>query len=116
MNRPQARNDFQGEPVAHRWGAVSDGGGYQRASLAWGGLDAGRARAEAIMDTLAPEETLVLRLRFGRGERAYTEEEVAEVLGISSKIVRQIEDQALRKLRLTAVGPVGGGWLGWDEV
>lgn len=68
------------------------------------------------METLAPEEALVLRLRFGCGERPYNQDEVAEVLGVSRRAVEEIELQALRKLRLTAIGPIGKGWLGWDEV
>ena len=68
------------------------------------------------METLAPREELVLRLRFGRVCEAHTRHQVAQLLKVSDTTVRRIERQAMRKLRLSALGPVGRGWQGWDEV
>lgn len=68
------------------------------------------------MATLGDREELVLRLRFGNGRTAQTRAEVARLLGVSDRTIRRIEQQALRKLRLSALGPVGRGWPGWDEV
>lgn len=69
-----------------------------------------------MMETLEEREELVLRLRFGSGRTPQTHPEVARLLGVSDSTVRRIEQQALRKLRLSALGPIGKGWQGWDEV
>jgi RNA polymerase sigma factor (sigma-70 family) len=59
--------------------------------------------AERVEQALAPlddREKEVLRLRFGLGsEREYTLAEVAHRFNLSRERVRQIEAQALRKLR-----------------
>jgi DNA-directed RNA polymerase sigma subunit (sigma70/sigma32) len=70
-----------------------------------------------MMETLAPREELVLRLRFGLASDAYPRLHVAQLLAVSETTVRRIERQAMRKLRLNALGPTGGGWRwnGWDE-
>jgi DNA-directed RNA polymerase sigma subunit (sigma70/sigma32) len=72
-------------------------------------------RAKAMMQSLKPDEELVLQLRFGAAQRIRTQGEVAQLLGRSAAAVQQIEQQALRKLRLVALGPVSDGWEGWDE-
>jgi len=68
------------------------------------------------MDGLAADEKQVLRLRFAEAKRSRTREEVAALLAVSVDTVRQIELRALRKLRLSALGALGGGFNGWDEV
>ena len=68
------------------------------------------------MQTLGPREELVLRLRFGNTRETHSRQEVAQLLGLSLDSVRRIERRALRKLRQSALGPIGSGWQGWDEV
>ncbi len=52
------------------------------------------------LETLTPREAEILRLRFGIGVHTdYTLEEVGEVLGLTRERIRQIQGQALRKLR-----------------
>ena len=68
------------------------------------------------MQGLAAREELVLRLRFGSAQQAHTRAEVAREIGVSTATVRRIEQVALRKLRLSALGPISSGWQGWDEV
>ena len=57
-------------------------------------------RVHELLDTLPPREALVLRLRYGlpAGE-IHTLKEIGEKLGITRERVRQIEAQALRRLR-----------------
>jgi len=53
-----------------------------------------------ILRTLSDRERSVLRYRFGLADgRAYTLEEIGDTLGVSRERVRQIEGEALRKLR-----------------
>src|SRR5262249_51537953 len=58
-------------------------------------------RLEAVLDDLAPRERQVLRMRYALGgqERERSLAEIGERLGLSSERIRQIELQALRKLR-----------------
>ena len=54
----------------------------------------------AALDTLTAREKLVLQLRFGLGHsHQHTLAEVGEQLQISRERVRQIENEALQKLR-----------------
>jgi DNA-directed RNA polymerase sigma subunit (sigma70/sigma32) len=69
-----------------------------------------------VMEILGVREELVLRLRFGNARTAQTRQAVARLLGVSDGTVRRIEREALRKLRLSALGPISEGWRGWDEV
>ena len=56
--------------------------------------------SELLLETLTPREAKVLRLRFGIGVRSdHTLEEVGEVFGLTRERIRQIEAEALRKLR-----------------
>jgi RNA polymerase primary sigma factor len=57
-----------------------------------------------VMDSLNPRERKVVELRFGLGDgRARTLAEVGDELQISRERVRQIESDALRKLRRPTV-------------
>ena len=53
-----------------------------------------------VLDALTPREAKVLRLRFGIGVRSdHTLEEVGQVFDLTRERIRQIEAQAIRKLR-----------------
>jgi RNA polymerase primary sigma factor len=53
-----------------------------------------------VLETLAPREADVVRMRFGIGfEKDYTLEEIGNYFSITRERVRQIEAQALRKLK-----------------
>jgi RNA polymerase sigma factor (sigma-70 family) len=55
---------------------------------------------EKVLNTLTPREALVIKLRYGlTDDTEYTLAEIGRQLGISRERVRQIEDEALRKLR-----------------
>src|SRR3990170_2206681 len=57
-------------------------------------------RLADILDTLTPKEALVSKMRFGLGgAKESTLEEIGTVMGITRERVRQIESQALKKLR-----------------
>ena len=57
-------------------------------------------KVRRILHTLTPREERVIRLRFGIGEeRDHTLEEIGEKLAVTRERVRQIERDALRKLR-----------------
>jgi RNA polymerase primary sigma factor len=57
-------------------------------------------RVRELLETLPPREALVIRLRYGlpTGE-VHTLKQIGEKLGITRERVRQIENQALRRLR-----------------
>ncbi|MFQ5610517.1 MAG: RNA polymerase sigma factor RpoD [Anaerolineae bacterium] len=57
-------------------------------------------KLEDVLSTLTPREARILRLRFGlQNGRSYTLEEVGKKFGLTRERIRQIEGQALRKLR-----------------
>jgi RNA polymerase primary sigma factor len=56
-------------------------------------------QTERILSTLAPREEMILRLRFGIGRRAGTFEELSRQFSLTCESIRQIEVQALRKMR-----------------
>ncbi len=58
-----------------------------------------RDRVEEILKNLQPREKTVLRRRFGVGGREMTLGEIGEELGVSRERIRQIEADALKKLR-----------------
>jgi RNA polymerase primary sigma factor len=63
-------------------------------------LDLLRDDVEDILQGLSAREQRVLELRYGlRGHRAYTLKEVGKIFGLTRERVRQIEKEALRKLR-----------------
>jgi RNA polymerase primary sigma factor len=62
-----------------------------------------RECVDEALATLTPREARILRLRFGLGqERPYTLEEVGRKFGLTRERIRQIEGQALRRLRQPA--------------
>jgi RNA polymerase primary sigma factor len=59
-----------------------------------------RATFEKLLSTLRPREERILRLRFGLQDgQIYTLEEVGERFGLTRERIRQIEKEALRRLR-----------------
>jgi len=53
-----------------------------------------------VLSTLTPREEKVIRMRFGIGEKTdFTLEEVGDVFGLTRERIRQIEVNALRRLR-----------------
>lgn len=57
----------------------------------------------SLEEILTPREKIVLQMRFGLGDgHQYPLEKVGEVLGVTRERVRQIESEALRKLRQPA--------------
>ncbi len=55
---------------------------------------------EKVLSTLTAREERVIRLRFGIGcENEHTLEQVGEILGLTVERVRQIEREAMRKMR-----------------
>ena len=53
-----------------------------------------------VLSTLSPREEKVIRMRFGIGEGSeYTLEEVGKNFGLTRERIRQIENEALKKLR-----------------
>ncbi len=62
-------------------------------------------RVSNILHALTPREEKVIRLRFGiKEERDHTLEEVGQKLAVTRERVRQIERDAIRKLRRAKVG------------
>ena len=59
-----------------------------------------RATFEKLLSTLRPREERILRLRFGLQDgQIYTLEEVGQRFGLTRERIRQIEKEALRRLR-----------------
>jgi len=59
-----------------------------------------REHLEMVMDSLPPREVRILQLRYGLlNGQAYTLEEVGRKMGVTRERVRQIEAQALSRLR-----------------
>lgn len=57
-------------------------------------------KVEEMLATLSPREARILRLRFGLvNGRSHTLEEVGQKFGLTRERIRQIEGQALRRLR-----------------
>jgi RNA polymerase primary sigma factor len=60
-----------------------------------------------LEETLTPRERLVIQLRFGLGDgHVYPLDRIGKELGLTRERVRQIEAQALQKLR-RAAAPAG---------
>jgi RNA polymerase primary sigma factor len=63
-----------------------------------------REHLESVLDGLPPREVRILQLRYGLLDgQAYTLEEVGRKMGVTRERVRQIEAQALSRLRHPAV-------------
>lgn len=74
----------------------SSGGGNPESLL----MDAQSSAAlRGLLDTIAPREAEVVRLRCGIDCDEHTYEEIGKVFGIGKERVRQIEAKAMRKLR-----------------
>jgi RNA polymerase primary sigma factor len=59
-----------------------------------------RTALEELLTTLRPREERILRLRFGLQDgHHYTLEEVGDRFGLTRERIRQIEKQALQRLR-----------------
>lgn len=59
-----------------------------------------KEQTSQVLKTLSPREELVLRLRFGLGDKSeHTLEEVGRSFNVTRERIRQIEAKALRKLR-----------------
>ena len=57
-------------------------------------------KLEDVLDSLTPREARILRLRFGLQDgRSYTLEEVGQKFGLTRERIRQIEHEALDRLR-----------------
>jgi DNA-directed RNA polymerase sigma subunit (sigma70/sigma32) len=56
-------------------------------------------QTEKVLSTLAPREEMILRMRFGIGRRAGNLEDLSRQFSLKCKRIRQIEVEALRKLR-----------------
>jgi RNA polymerase primary sigma factor len=55
---------------------------------------------QEVLGTLTPREACILRLRFGLQDgRSHTLEQVGRKFGLTRERIRQIEKQALRRLR-----------------
>ena len=52
-----------------------------------------------MLDTLTPREARVLRMRFGIGCAEHTLEEVGKKLRVTKERIRQVENQAMRKMK-----------------
>jgi RNA polymerase primary sigma factor len=59
-------------------------------------------KARALLDRLSPVQRLIVSSRFGFGRHAMNLREIGDELGLSRERVRQIEVEALRKLRNAA--------------
>jgi RNA polymerase primary sigma factor len=59
-----------------------------------------QAQVEKVLGTLTPREACILRLRFGlQNGRSHTLDQVGRKFGLTRERIRQIEKQALRRLR-----------------
>jgi DNA-directed RNA polymerase sigma subunit (sigma70/sigma32) len=52
-----------------------------------------------VLSTLAPREEMILRMRFGIGQKARILEEICQQFSLTGELLRQIELKALRKVR-----------------
>jgi len=56
-------------------------------------------QTEKVLATLAPREEMILRMRFGIGQRASSFEDLARQFSLTRERIRRIELEALRKMR-----------------
>ena len=75
-----------------------------RSALDVAGADSVASEMRDILRTLKPREEKILRLRFGVGcAEPQTLEQIGRALGVTRERIRQIEEQALGKLRRPAL-------------
>ena len=56
-------------------------------------------QTEKVLATLAPREEMILRMRFGIGQRASSVEDLSRQFSLTPERIRRIELEALRKMR-----------------
>ena len=56
-------------------------------------------QTKRLLSTLAPREEMILRMRFGIGRRAGNLEDLSRQFSLTCERIRQIEVEALRKVR-----------------
>jgi DNA-directed RNA polymerase sigma subunit (sigma70/sigma32) len=56
-------------------------------------------QTEKVLSTLAPREEMVLRMRFGIGQKARSLEELSQQFSLPRELLHRIEVHALRKVR-----------------
>src|SRR6267142_1570022 len=56
-------------------------------------------QTKKVLSTLAPREEMILRMRFGIGRRAGDLEDLSRQFSLTYERIRQIEVEALRKVR-----------------
>ena len=67
----------------------------------------------AVLEVLPAREVRILQLRYGLlGGKRHTLQEVGDKMGVSRERIRQIETQALRRLRHPSVYQKLRGYLG----
>ena len=72
-----------------------------------------RDQISDVLESLTPRERRIIEMRFGlRNERSLTLEEVGAELGLTKERIRQIEVEALRKLRHPSLSRKLIGYLG----
>ncbi|MBN1354878.1 sigma-70 family RNA polymerase sigma factor [bacterium] len=63
-----------------------------------------KERVRQLLDSLPDRDRIVVKMRFGiDSSREYTLEEIGKILGLTRERIRQIELDALRKIRLPAI-------------
>lgn len=65
---------------------------------------------------LTPREVEIIRLRFGFEERIYTLEEIGQKMGVTRERIRQIEQNALKKLRNYKIKNLIGAYLPTSDI
>ena len=68
-------------------------GATKKAHISW------HEQTEKVLSTLAPREEMILRMHFGIGQKVSTLEELSQRFRAGGELLRQIEVQALRKVR-----------------
>jgi RNA polymerase primary sigma factor len=59
-----------------------------------------REETADVLKALSPNEEMVMRMRFGIGyDQEHTLEEIGQEIGLTRERIRQIQGQALEKLR-----------------
>ena len=108
--RPLSLNDPGGSDDGAEFGHfIADDQAIQPAEQAAGAVLA--SELTGLLDTLPPREARVIRLRFGFDGRPHTLDEVGQKFGVTRERARQIQEQALRRLRHPRRSRRLRGWL-----